>query len=366
MNSEKYYKNKYLKYKAKYLNLKQLGSSLGSRSVIFLSEEDFLLQAKKSYQPIKRLTKEIIEIKNHGFLLNNYTINSNTKEISFNAYNNGFTFTVIIANWPFNPPLIKFINAHFILDTLNFIDKYIQHEYYSKYNPGTKIISFLNPYYELLSKKLIFDIPTYNVSPLSLGLIVGANYTEDRKGRTFHDNPNVFLLDLDEKLKDFERYINVDFNDIEKFKQIAETNKEKFTTICFDWSVWKFFVYMHIPSINYNFDEESIKNAAQKINCFYKMLKPNGVLIIPEVQPPIIFYPPGTIMESLSEDEKNTIREDFEKSYHILICKLLIASNFKFKIMQNHEINNELLNIGPLLHSSNKSSNDKVSLVAMK
>jgi len=104
-------------------------------------------------------------------------------------------------------------------------------------------------------------------------LVVGAAPHEDRRGRTFYENPSVFLLDnraIDfyyhgeaPKVVDFSRYTVADFTDVAAMTLFSSENTNKFDIILFDVAVVKFF-----------------EGDLRSLPFFWNTLKPGGQLIM--------------------------------------------------------------------------------------
>ena len=141
----------------------------------------------------------------------------------------------------------------------------------------------------------------------------------------------------------------MDFKNFPMLKTLAEANKEKFKTICFDWSVWKFFPGEEADTI-------------LRLNCFYEMLEPNGTFIVQ--------YPTtvSQFVGMLSDAEKLKLRFEFNK----LIWKCFNGSQFsKFTFVNSHDLigKNELFDKGTLANIGNAFSSDvnkDIVLVAIK
>jgi hypothetical protein len=127
----------------------------------------------------------------------------------------------------------------------------------------------------------------YNQENDTISLVIGVSpyepYYSSQEYRNIFNDPNIFLLadtrfeieinnDIDRELTiDKSRFFEIDFNNLEQLQIFSETYNNIFDTICFDKSTWKFF----------NYDE----TASQRLLYIYNLLKPNGILYIPNVEP---------------------------------------------------------------------------------
>ena len=102
-------------------------------------------------------------------------------------------------------------------------------------------------------------------------LILGAHPHEDRRGRTFYDDPDVYLLDyspvIAEEGKEEERYYQIDFRDASQMAALAFLVPSAFDEICFDESTTKFF-------------NEPLDTLQSRIQSIHGMLKPGGVFYV--------------------------------------------------------------------------------------
>ena len=141
------------------------------------------------------------------------------------------------------------------------------------------------------------------------------------------------------------RFLQFDFTNIDDLKSLVLLYENQFETICFDWSVWKFFVHCSM----------TIENCIERLNCFYKLLKPNGVLIIPEVFSMSMFVlPPGRTPFNTSKEEIAKIKHDAQNEHFDFIMKILNKSNFfgKFTTINSKSVKNELFLISTNLHEA--------------
>lgn len=256
----------------------------------------------------------------------------NQKQITLSIlYKNKIFIVTINNNFPFKGPKIQFD-----FDPDNYTDKILS----NYYDNGFAGMSFCDIFTKII-KKCDFTIPSYSLADRP-SLLIGSHPSENKYDRMYHDNENVYLLDSDERFEPTERFIRLDFTNLSELEKFAQLNDSKFTTICFDWSVWKFFMQIQ---------NEKFEDSVKRLNCLHKILKTDGVLIIPtSYVPSCIMFPRGTNIFKLSEEEKKKIYDDAINYYHKRLCPLFINSNFKFKVMQCHDIDNELFKVGPLAH----------------
>jgi len=97
-------------------------------------------------------------------------------------------------------------------------------------------------------------------------LVVGANPFEDRRGRTFYDDPRYYLLDRVGSSSAPSRYFQQDFLDVAGMTELARRYPKMFDYIFFDFSVCKFF-------------EGNVRTLAQ----FLFMLKDGGKIVLDDV-----------------------------------------------------------------------------------
>jgi SAM-dependent methyltransferase len=103
-------------------------------------------------------------------------------------------------------------------------------------------------------------------------LILGSHPKEDRRGRTFYDDSDVYLLDVapsmeEEEEEGKERYYQIDFRDASHMAALAFLIPNAFDEICFDESTTKFF----------NYPLDTLQSRIQSI---HRMLKVGGVFYV--------------------------------------------------------------------------------------
>jgi SAM-dependent methyltransferase len=100
-------------------------------------------------------------------------------------------------------------------------------------------------------------------------LILGSHPKEDRRGRTFYDDPDVYLLDATPVIEEAERerYYQIDFRDASHMAALAFLIPNAFDEICFDESTTKFF----------NYPLDTLQSRIQSI---HRMLKVGGVFYV--------------------------------------------------------------------------------------
>ena len=96
-------------------------------------------------------------------------------------------------------------------------------------------------------------------------LILGSHPHEDRRGRTFYNDADVYLLDVTPDTG--ERYYHIDFRDASQMAALAFLVPHAFDEICFDESTTKFF--------NYPLD-----TLPSRIQSIHGMLKVGGVFYV--------------------------------------------------------------------------------------
>jgi hypothetical protein len=98
-------------------------------------------------------------------------------------------------------------------------------------------------------------------------LVVGSCPSEERKGRTYYDNPAYYLYDMSdipaESTVDKSRYIQGDFSKFPINFQLAKVFKEKFDVVILDNAVGKFLDGNVFP-----------------LDCMFSMVKKGGTFII--------------------------------------------------------------------------------------
>lgn len=288
---------------------------------------------------IKRTRMEVKYLIDSGFIVRAECSNIQSSDIKtkneqqitlFIEFGDKKIIVIIPHFYPFGGPEIYFNSDKTDLTSI------LLSNYYKRNTFGTKLHEEL----QMLMLRCDFDIPSYNLSD-GYSLLIGSHPNENKYDRTFYSCPNLFLMDNSEDFEPTDQFIKLDFRNLKELQQFSQQNEEKFTTICFDWSVWKFFM-------NHG---DVTSNDIERLNCFHKILKPNGLLIIPtSLCPSIIVYPLGKGPLDYSEEQRQQLMCNVTNEYQERLCKLFINSNFKFKLMKYDSIDNELFKIAPLSH----------------
>lgn len=116
-------------------------------------------------------------------------------------------------------------------------------------------------------------------------LVLGAEFNEDRRGRTHYNNPRVYLLgkepppDEYEEYDEYDRYIHANFDSqyTGELREMANSYQDRFDEIAFDDSTMCGFI-----------SEDAEQTLMHRIKSFYIMLKQNGVLFFSETSDDII------------------------------------------------------------------------------
>ena len=155
-------------------------------------------------------------------------------------------------------------------------------------------------------KKLIDTIVRKKNEGQTLYLVLGGyvNFVENKRGRTFFNHDNVFIIDkeaCDDTCPFKDRYFQLDFlnpSSMLFFKKI----KDCFNTVLFDWSVYKFLTFLPNPMGNV-FRNNQIQSI---FKIFFLIIKPGGRLIIDD---PKMDYgiPPASYVEKKRKEAPNGI-----------------------------------------------------------
>ena len=217
--------------------------------------------------------------------------------------------------------------------------------------------------FKILNKivdKNIFDIPDYSeIKENEFYLLVGINPESEMKKENKRDifSSNLYFLD-NEIVNETSNYNKVNFNNTEELRQYACSNLNKFTTICFDWSVWKFF------------RTDVIDDAIERINFFYDMLIPNGILIIPRVDNIMMFSVNNfekEMKKGISLDQiqimihQSRVREINERLK--VIYSLFYNSRFKFKVINSQTCNNIIFTNYPLQNHIDQGLSNNFNII---
>jgi hypothetical protein len=213
------------------------------------------------------------------------------------------------------PYLFKFVTTHFgptkmFADFLKNIDTYID-EIKKKLDTNT-----LN------------SIESAKHAEEPLYLIMGANPKEKRKGRTFYDDPHYYMLDYADIEGESTRYFHINMVDVDALAYIAIELPNRFQTICFDWSTFKFFTELDLNVL------------LRKIACLKRLLKDDGR---------IYFESPGTSPGGVFQ--KRNIRPDYLENLK-QTCSLLELFTREADLS---ELSND-----PVLHEVYRKRNDSV------
>jgi hypothetical protein len=180
-----------------------------------------------------------------------------------------------------------------------------------------------------------------------LSLVIGAKPDEDFYSRQFFCEENVMVLDrLDTQFPPHfskDRYLQFDFTNINELKTLISQYKNQFQTICFDWSVWKFFIE----------NQFTVENCIERLNCLYDLLKPAGVLIIPNAcLIPMFAFPPDITPFNTSKEEILKLKTEAQDKHTQYILSIFKNSNFAnaFNIINSRLVCNNLFQISTNLH----------------
>jgi hypothetical protein len=163
----------------------------------------------------------------------------------------------ISENYPFQPPRIQILDPYYLAidpsvlgwGTISKIGDVIGKIHILK-------DSILSRTEASLDSNTRQSIQSAKESEDPLYLIMGSNPTENRRGRTFYDDTQYYMLDYLDIPIESNRYFHIDFNDVNTFMYLAMQLPNRFQTICFDWATMKFFtgestesLYLRIMSL---------------------------------------------------------------------------------------------------------------------
>jgi hypothetical protein len=193
------------------------------------------------------------------------------------------------------------------------------------------------------------NMNTHTQSIIELSLVMGAKPDEDFYSRPFYREENVMVLDrMETSFPSYfneNRFLHIDFTNINELKTLVLLFENQFQTICFDWSVWKFFVHCSM----------TIENCVERLNYLHDLLKPDGVLIIPQAFLMSMFaYPKGITPLNTSKEEILRLKEEAQNEHTEFIVKIFNRSNFfdKFYPINSKLVSNELFKMSTNLHGS--------------
>ena len=315
---------------------------------------------------IKRLTVEFKKMSESGYLIDDNIV-TNNDIIAVHLKKSNIKCTLLIPFFfPFRGPRIIGLELNDTDETAEMNEtnptqtnptqtnptqaNLFEHYYNSSdfYNPTIKIVNIL----DIIISKSNTTFEKYNSYKLdeTQSLIIGASPGENRTDRTFYTHLNITLLDqLKETIpSDFlnpeERFINVDFLSLDQLQSVSSLpiNQKRFQTICFDWSVWKFFINGNCLITNTD---------VERLNCLYQMLSDDGVLIISSpLDAPIYMWRNAHTLMTQTDEERKIHKEKVQITYSTNIMNLLMRSLFKFKVVKSNIITNELFVSGPDTH----------------
>ncbi len=162
-------------------------------------------------------------------------------------------------------------------------------------------------------------------------LIIGASPYDDPEAKdirlSLYSRNDVYLLDKQapaQPREDESHFFNIDFNDFRFITLVDKALREKFHTILFDWSTFKF-----------------VKEQREMFFCLNKLLEMNGTIYIPDVRPPIIR--PLDKFEGESEESRiQRSRALQTQEYHDRLLKDCKESGFECKITRALTIDNDV------------------------
>jgi hypothetical protein len=183
----------------------------------------------------------------------------------------------------------------------------------------------------------------------NLCLVVGAKPDEDFYSRPFFREEKIMVLDrLDTSFPSHfaeDRFLQFDFTKIDELKTLVLLFEGQFETICFDWSVWKFFIG----------NQFTIENCIERLNCLHSLLKSGGVLIIPNACLMSIFaFPKGITPFNTSKEEILRLKAEAQDKYAEYVLSIFTGSNFasSFVITNSKSVTNELFQMSTNLHGA--------------
>ena len=210
--------------------------------------------------PSGRIPNEIAKLtKDNGFLFQINKYSNTTKQISnvtvrFTEEGIQYVFNVTFPDeYPFKAPQVQMISPY-------------EQDYFIDENRwgSTKNL--------LILKELIHQPFKYGNRYLLLG---GYPSDSPTRSRALYMDPRFFILDtvpeLNVRMSPFKsRYIEADFNDLERLQAVADDYRGAFQKIIFDWSTYKFF----------NHDD----TYEDRLGALLQMLTPDGNLVIESPQ----------------------------------------------------------------------------------
>lgn len=183
----------------------------------------------------------------------------------------------------------------------------------------------------------------------SLSLVIGAKPDEDSYSRPFFRESNVMVLDrLNTQFPTHfseDRFLQFDFANIDELKTLVLLFEGQFETICFDWSVWKFFIG----------NQFTTENCIERLNCLHTMLKPDGTLIIPNpLTLPMFAFPKDLTPLNTTKEEILKLKAEAQDKYTEYVLSIFTQSNFvnSFAITNSKLIDNSLFQISTNLHGA--------------
>ena len=303
---------KYLVYKKKYLlnkNILDGGCNSNLRIYRLLHNEGIKTEDTPITYNLEELTDIYLGILTLNFIAQGIPI---SLEILYDK------------NYPGTPP-IEFN----IIGNYNFLYfKYIMYiKFIEPFLPNNNNMKFRN-YIEFIKNNLLLNEPRYQT--IQKSLIIGArpdDIKEEHEKRTFFNDEKIYLLSNEESSNE-ERYLKVDFNNIDELNSL---NGLKFQTICFDYSTWKFFALQN----------SNIEDIIQRINLLSNLLSDDGILIIPEPLNLTMLNFPDIYIKS-SQTERKIIIDNINKEYRDKIINVFINSELKFNFILSESVQNKV------------------------
>lgn len=111
----------------------------------------------------------------------------------------------------------------------------------SKYNSNTQP-SVLEKTRTKLDSNTLESIESAKHADEPLYLIIGTNPKEERKGRTFYDDPHYYMLDYADIKSESNRYFHMDMTEVDVLAYLASELPGRFQIICFDWATMKYII----------------------------------------------------------------------------------------------------------------------------
>jgi hypothetical protein len=159
--------------------------------------------------------------------------------------------------YPFSPPQVQIIEPYYfnfnikffgpgstIADFLKNIKVHMDKQkeiMKSKFNSNTEPPA-IQKIKASLDSNTIRSIESAKHTEGPLYLIIGTNPDENRRGRTFYDDPQYYMLDYADIKGKSTRYFRIDMTKVDVLAYLATELPGRFQIICFDWATMKYII----------------------------------------------------------------------------------------------------------------------------